>query len=263
MTLRLGSEREVAMRYSPGFIGVLAFAVMACSETGDGDSDANCGVYCDKVVECYPMEQDTCVQRCTDESARESAISQECASTVAAERLCVGGLSCDEVALWGYKYPPESFPCLTESAAVEARCESPCQEDDDCDDGTECSADICFEGECHNEFSSCPCEAPLSDYCAGSDCPTWDEAVALAETCDPHWRAVAGRCGDFRYIETNWGLDRSFRYFDASGVLVALVGCTDCNCIACGPGHDAFCIHYGPVPECELQLEQILCEEQW
>jgi hypothetical protein len=252
------------MRYIFGFLCVLALGVMGCGETGGNGGDASCGVYCDKSVECYPIDRGTCMQHCADESAGEAAISEECAIAATAQRACVGGLSCDEVAEWGYRVPPDSFPCLTEFSAVEARCESTCQNDDDCDDGTECSRDVCIEGSCHHALASCPCEAPLSAYCTGSDCSTWDDALAdLSESCNPYWRADAGRCGDFRYIETYWGLDSGIRYFDASGVLVAGAGCTDCNCIACGPGHDAFCIHYGPVPECEPQLEEILCEEPW
>ncbi|MFA9469941.1 MAG: hypothetical protein ACERNK_05155 [Deltaproteobacteria bacterium] len=255
------------MRYLVGFICVLALGAMGCSETGGTGGtggDASCGAYCDKSDECYRIDRDGCMERCADESAREAAISQECANAATAQRACVGDLSCEEVAAWGYRYPPDSFPCLTEFSAVEARCESACRDDDDCDDGRECSVDRCIEDSCYHGLADCPCEAPLSDYCTGSDCQTWDDAVAdLSESCDPYRRADAGRCGDFRYIETYWGLDAATRYFDASGALVARVGCTDCNCIECGPGHDAFCIHYGPVPDCALQLEEILCEEPW
>lgn len=250
------------MRMKMVFGALAAFAVVGCSETEPLETGTKCAEYCEKVDECYRIYRSACMQGCSDDAEREVGISPACASAAAAERACVGELtSCEEVALWGYRYPEGSYPCLTEASAVDAECESPCEEDAECDDGRECTADVCYEGRCVNEASWCPCEAPLSDYCEGSDCLSWDEAVAAAATCVPHWRAVAGVCGDFRYITTYWGLDDSTQYFDATGELVARIGCTDCNCIECGPGHDAFCIHYGPIPECEKQEEQVLCEE--
>ena len=251
------------MRMKMVFGALAAFAVVGCSETEPLETGTKCAEYCEKVDECYRIYLSACMQDCSDDAEREVGISPACASAAAAERACVGELtSCEEVALWGYRYPEGSYPCLTEASAVDAECESPCEEDAECDDGRECTADVCYEGRCVNEASSCPCEAPLSDYCEGSDCLSWDEAVAAAATCMPHWRAVAGVCGDFRYITTYWGYDDSTQYFDATGELVARIGCTDCNCIECGPGHDAFCIHYGPIPECEKQEEQVLCEEE-
>lgn len=251
------------MRMKMVFGALAVFAVVGCSETEPLETGTKCAEYCEKVDECYRIYLSTCMQGCSDDAEREVGISPACASAAAAERACVGKLtSCEEVALWGYRYPEGSYPCLTEASAVDAECESPCEEDAECDDGRECTADVCYEGRCVNEASSCPCEAPLSDYCEGSDCLSWDEAVAAAATCEPHWRAVAGVCGDFRYITTYWGYDDSTQYFDATGELVARIGCTDCNCIECGPGHDAFCIHYGPIPECEKQEEQVLCEEE-
>jgi hypothetical protein len=233
-----------------------------CSETEPSEGEPKCAEYREKVDECYRIYPSACMAECSHDAEREVGVSAACARAAAAERACVGELtSCEEVASWGYRYPESSYPCLTEAAAGDAECESPCEEDAECDDGRECTADVCYEGRCVNEASWCACEAPLSDYCAERDCLSWDQAVAVAETCQPHWRAVAGECGDFRYITIYWGLDDSTQYFDASGELVARIGCTDCNCIECGPGHDAFCIHYGPVPECEKQEGQILCEE--
>lgn len=260
------------MRSLIGLMCALALGAAGCDETtGTGGSggnggisgDANCAVYCEKVDECYRIELSSCLEQCADESAAEADVSPACADAASVQRACVGELDCEGVALWGYRYPEGSFPCIAEFSVVEALCDSTCENVGDCADERECSAELCLEGRCYQDLSNCPCEAPLSDYCADTECPTWDEAVAAAKTCDPHWRAEAGQCGDFRYIKTYWGLDDSLRYFDSSGALVGRVGCTDCNCIECGPGHDAFCIHYGEVPSCELELGEILCEEPW
>jgi len=238
--------------------------LVACSEDGREDvGDTNCGVYCNKSVECYPIDSVTCVENCADESAAEAAKSQQCAIAASAQRACVGALSCDEVAAWGYRVPPDSFPCLAEFSAVEAACETACQSDDDCDDRTECSADLCIGGSCRHDLAFCPCEAPLSAYCAASECPAFDEAIADAEaSCerDPWGRAEVGQCGEYQFVAGYFGIGSSWvSYFDALDTLVARSGCTDCNCIACSPGHDAFCIHYGPVPDCKQELEQVLC----
>ena len=247
-----------------GFACLIAVVASGCSESEPVATEPRCAEYCEKVVECYPMYPDACAQECSEDAERELGISFGCASAAAAERACVGALtSCEEIASWGYRYPADSHPCLAEASAADAQCERPCEEHDECVDDRECTGDVCYEGRCLNDASWCPCEAPLSVYCERAECRSWDEAVAVAETCLPHWRAVAGECGDFRYITMYWGFDESTQYFGASGELVARFGCTDCNCIQCGPGHDTFCIHYGPVPECEKEGEQLLCEEPW
>jgi hypothetical protein len=139
--------------------------------------------------------------------------------------------------------------------------EDACQSDGDCDDGRECSEDYCVDGNCAYNLAPCPCQAPLSDYCTGSDCPNWSESVANAMAfcgaCEfPH--AVAGRCGDFGYVRTVCGPygPNITEYFDAMADLVAAARWDD-NATWCG---FAFTIEYGPVPDCEQEAEQILCE---
>ena len=142
-----------------------------------------------------------------------------------------------------------------------------CQEDDDCDDGIVCTIEYCTQGSCDRFSEHCPCEAPLGDYCTSPGCPTWDSAlVEVSESCDAPANSryvVAGRCGDFRYIQTYWGYDSSTLYFDASGALVAHAHCTDCNCLRCPSGPAAFCINHGPILNCEHHEEELLCEWAW
>jgi len=109
------------MRYVLGFLCGCALGVMPVVGCGE-EGDANCGVYCDKSVECYATDRGACMESCADESANEAAISQECASAGSAQRACVGALSCDEAAAWVNRTPPDSFPCHTEFFAVEALC---------------------------------------------------------------------------------------------------------------------------------------------
>lgn len=78
-------------------------------------------------------------------------------------------------------------------------------------------------------FSQCECRAPLSEYCEGSNCPTYDLAVADAELeaeeyyDDGSCFAEAGECGQLRYVRTGSGsADSFFELFDASGALVAV-----------------------------------------
>jgi len=92
------------------------------------------------------------------------------------------------------------------------------------------------------------CVASLSDYCAGSECPTYSEAVAEAE-CDGHWEV--GTCGDFRYVRLTYGFgDGNVEYFDALGALVAREHWTDVNSHCCGA---SFSVSYGPVPDCQRE----------
>lgn len=139
-----------------------------------------------------------------------------------------------------------------------------CDTADDCDDGIECSQDGCRDGLCQHDFSWCPCEAPLSDYCAPSECPTLEEAIAdMQATCEmfPWGGADTGQCGGHAYVAGYFGTgSSSVFYFDNSGTLVARRACTDCNCIECSDGREAFCIEYGPVPDCELEVGEVVCE---
>jgi len=110
------------------------------------------------------------------------------------------------------------------------------------------------------------CQAPLSDYCEGAECPTWEEAVAQADElgaagaprCEDStgtpMQLYSGPCGDLGYISWSnwfWGYDE---YFDASGTLVAAASHDDV------PG---FCdetswkIWYGPIPNCERDPSNI------
>jgi hypothetical protein len=136
-----------------------------------------------------------------------------------------------------------------------------CQSHEDCDDGRECSAEYCIDGLCRNDLTLCPCEAPLSDYCSGSDCPTWDQLIVdVLESCPEVQFAEAGRCGDSQYVERSRPTYRSpIEYFDASGILVAVRICSDADEFQCAPGHTAFCIEYGLVPDCERKPEKVLC----
>jgi hypothetical protein len=93
------------------------------------------------------------------------------------------------------------------------------------------------------------CSRPLSDYCSGAECPTFEETVA-----DIAWLPdTIEACGDTRLIwgEVNFET-RSIRYFDDSGALVAA---DDCD------WHDEGCriTLYGPVPSCPEVSRGHLC----
>jgi len=106
------------------------------------------------------------------------------------------------------------------------------------------------------------CQAPLSDYCSGSACPTWDEAIAdarefAAGNCNGDWSASSGRCGEYLYVLKVTGIGTSTtQYFNASGVLVALKEETDtpsyCN-------ETSFDLWYGPILDCELEQGENFC----
>ena len=97
-----------------------------------------------------------------------------------------------------------------------------------------------------------PCQSPLSDYCEGSDCPTWDQAVAEAEELGrqrcPGWPldAYSGPCGDLKYIFIG-DLGGTIEYFDASGALVAAERYNDVPSYC---DDTSFNIWYGPIPDC-------------
>ena len=109
------------------------------------------------------------------------------------------------------------------------------------------------------------CQAPLSDYCQGPDCPTYEEAVAEAKEyalqfCD--WiskEGGVGQCGDLQYVLQNTGTGTgSIRYFDRSGTLVAIWKYTDTPSYC----HDtSFDFRYGPVLDCKLEPAEYFCDE--
>jgi len=116
------------------------------------------------------------------------------------------------------------------------------------------------------EPGTCPCQRPLDHYCEGSECPTWEEAVAAAK--EAAWRTGcdcglfsadfgAGQCGDLRYVVEDCH-DMYIEYFDASGTLVAAYWWTDGCGLVC-PGSCS--VNYGTVPECKWELEQDFCEQ--
>jgi hypothetical protein len=97
-----------------------------------------------------------------------------------------------------------------------------------------------------------PCQFPLSDYCEGSDCPTWDQAVAEAEELGrqrcPGWPldAYSGPCGDLKYIFIG-DLGGTIEYFDNSGALMAAERYNDVPSYC---DDTSFNIWYGPIPDC-------------
>jgi len=96
-----------------------------------------------------------------------------------------------------------------------------------------------------------PCQSLLSEYCEGSDCPTWDQAVAKAEElgrprCDGFVDAYSGPCGDLKYIFIG-DLAGTIEYFDASGALVAAERYDDIPTFC---DDTSFNIWYGPIPDC-------------
>ena len=117
------------------------------------------------------------------------------------------------------------------------------------------------------EPGTCPCQRPLDHYCEGSECPTWEEAVADAEQrampscgdCSPFPPEAlgAGRCGDLRYVREDCG-DERIEYFDASGTLVAAYWWTDGCGVVC-PGSCS--VDYGFRAECQLEQEQDFCDQ--
>jgi hypothetical protein len=109
------------------------------------------------------------------------------------------------------------------------------------------------------------CQAPLSDYCEGSDCPTWDEAVADAEefareNCAESKRAWVGLCGELRHVGRVTGIGTAaIQYFDDSGGLVAVQVQTDTPSYC---RDTSFNLWYGQILDCELVQTQDLCEAQ-
>jgi hypothetical protein len=124
--------------------------------------------------------------------------------------------------------------------------------------GTRADDDVCDWG------FTCPCTRPLDEYCEGSSCPTYGQAIAAAKEfdCDQSGfgcRSEAGQCGDVAYVWTGCNIDVDYRkYFDASGTLVAATACSDGGRGGC-PGSG--CIDFGFRPECELEQEQDFCDQ--
>jgi hypothetical protein len=108
------------------------------------------------------------------------------------------------------------------------------------------------------------CQAPLGDYCQGSDCPTYEESLADAQEyaqqrCDdPFNDATFGQCGDFRYVWRLVGIGSgTVQYFDASGALVAVRQHSDTP-MSCD--EDSFERWYGPVLDCEPEAAGNFCD---
>ncbi len=125
--------------------------------------------------------------------------------------------------------------------------------------GTRAGDDVCDWG------FGCPCERPLDEYCEGSSCPTYEQALAAAETSAAQGYCVgdfgvastAGRCGDLRYVHRA-PHEEHLEYFDASGTLVAAYWWTD----DCGHVCRGSCsVNYGARPECELEQERDFCDQ--
>jgi hypothetical protein len=114
----------------------------------------------------------------------------------------------------------------------------------------------------------CPCQRPLDHYCKGSDCPSWEQAIAAAEEfvqqvgdCHEGFGCFseAGRCGDFRYVRTGCNIEvDATQYFDTSGRLIAATVCSD-GCGDVCPG--SCCVDYGFETKCELEQEQDFCDQ--
>jgi len=90
----------------------------------------------------------------------------------------------------------------------------------------------------------------------GSECPTYAEAVAEVE-CDGYWEV--GTCGEFLHVWHRWGFgDHFVKYFDASGVLVAVEVWADYNAYCDGT---SFSIFFGPVPDCRREATVLSPED--
>jgi hypothetical protein len=122
-----------------------------------------------------------------------------------------------------------------------------------------------FRPECELEqeqnFCEVPCYRRLDEYCEGSGCPTYEQALAAAEEfarlngcgCAEVWR-----CGDSRYVDIGCREVSNLQFFDASGTLVAVGTAVECGSVC--PG--ACYVQYGIAPECaEWELEQDFCDQ--
>jgi hypothetical protein len=58
-------------------------------------------------------------------------------------------------------------------------------------------------------------------------------------------------------VEIRPELDSRFEYFDASGTMVGVDYCTDCDCFC---NNTSFCKDYGFVPDCERERVDAPCE---
>ena len=102
------------------------------------------------------------------------------------------------------------------------------------------------------------CHHPLEQACKAGKCPTWEEAKAevksLANTVRPCFGAIAGTCGEYRYVSFSGGFVSSTRYFDQTGKLVGAVSTTD---VIAEPCLGKF--NYGKVIECSFVMEKNYC----
>ena len=172
-------------------------------------------------------------------------------------RICERAIDCNPEAR-----PPRTVEGCVDSITPRMQCLSPSETADFIAELEACLAAPCrgWSLTCPPGLPPCPtdtdCVAPLSDYCAGSECPTYSEAVAEAE-CDGYWEV--GTCGDFLHVWHRWGFgDHSVEYFDASGALVASEVWADYNAYCDGT---SFSIFFGPVPDCQREATLLRPED--
>lgn len=108
--------------------------------------------------------------------------------------------------------------------------------------------------------STAGCDQPLATYCSSpSRCPSYEESVASvrAYAASPGcFSAAIGTCGEFRYTRHSDGYVGATLYFNADGIVVAVVTTTDAiNPGSACPGYT----HYGPRLACTPVVEDKLC----
>lgn len=117
---------RLLMKVLISLFGVLCVTgVLGCSDDA-APSDpklANCGTFCDKVVECSEgASRPVCTSDCNVIANSLSLVSPQCLAGFAAINACVSGLSCEEREAWLDGIPPDSYPCKAEDDAGEAAC---------------------------------------------------------------------------------------------------------------------------------------------
>ncbi len=147
-------------------------------DCGGDDCDGTCGV--------CPGAQDIC-------SADGECICQaECAGKVCGDDGCGGQCG---------------LPCEAGLVCVEGGCVT-CTEDDDCDDGLECTTDTCTNGECSYGIANGPCndsnkctseETCIEGQCMGDMVDCDDGNPCTDDSCDPavgcqHTATSGGDC---------------------------------------------------------------------
>jgi len=143
-----------------------------------------------------------------------------------------------------------------ESTRLRMQCLSPAETADFLNEVAACLEEPCerwFLSSCPPRLAPCPldgpCVAPLGDYCAEVECPTWDEELVRIE-CPGNWEV--GTCGGLRYVWHQFfgAADYYVRYFDSSGALVIQELHSDVNAYCDSTSWEIF---YGQVPDCELE----------